>query len=180
MFRIRHPENDLDGREHRDAVDVLDLDACLREAMGRHMRTVQRSRRDVALSLRMSEQAFLDWFEGRSPGSLELFSLICGLTKMTPSEVLSYSPTYRKHATDVVDYSVMVAKRLAQSMSPADMHQRLAIQHMLEVHPEAEVAIWNGIETAIAYAERMGFDVSRVAASLERTAEQIKRASQAS
>ena len=144
------------------------------------MRTVQRSRRDVALSLRMSEEAFSDWFDGRSPGSLELFSLVCGITKMNPSEVLSYSPTYRQQASDVVDYSVMVAKRLAQTMSPADMHLRLAIRHMLDAHPEAEVAIWNGMETAAAYAERMGFDVSRVAASLERTAERIKRASQAS
>ena len=177
MARIQHPENDLDGRDHRAALDALDLDACLREAMARHMRTAQRSRREVALTLRMSEEAFSDWLEGRKPGTLELLSLICSHTRMTPGEVLSYSPTYQSQALDVVDYSVMVAKRLAQSMSLKDMHQRIALGHMLEKHPEAAVAIWNGIETAVAYAERMGFDVSRVAASMDRTAKQIKRAS---
>ena len=177
MSRIQHDDNGLGGRDHREAIDVLDLDACLREALARHMRTAQRSRREVALSLQMSEEAFSDWFEGRTAGTLELLSIFCGVSGMTPGEVLSYSPTYREQATDVVDYSVMVAKRLAQTMTVEDMHIHLAIRHIIEKYPEAELPLWNGIRTTVAYAERLGIDVSRVAASLDRQAAQIERAS---
>ena len=168
--------NHSEGRDRRDEIVGHDLDECLREATRAYMAQVQRSRRDVALTVRMPEAEFSDWLDGRTAGTLEMLSTFCGSTGMSADEIFFYSATYRSDSENVVEYSQLLAKRVVSQLTDGQLSLALSMLAMVDRHPEAIEPVVNGLKTATAFAARLGFNQTRVLASLERTAAEIREA----
>lgn len=174
MRQILHTHNGKQGNDSRGEVVGLDLDECLREAVKNHIAASQRTRRDVAISLRIETADFEAWFNGETSASLEMVSTLAAVCGMDLIEILSYSETYRADAKQVADYSQMLAKRIALTWTEEQMSFSLAIASMLQHHPEALGPIKTGLQAAIRYAGKLGFDVDAVSDRLERVAAAVR------